>query len=108
MKQIMGDVFYGRVWRDFQIYEDVPFLSAPRKYALMVNVDCMQPFKHTTYSIGVIYLVLTKLPRAERFKKDNVILVGVIPGPSEAPITINTYLSPLVDELLILWNDGIS
>ena len=36
------------------------------------------------------------------------ILVGIIPGPSEPPLNINTYLSPLVDELLILWNDGVN
>ena len=33
--------------------------------------------------------------------------MGVIPGPSEPPLTINTYLSHLVSELLSLWNDGI-
>ena len=32
----------------------------------------------------------------------NVILV--IPGPSEPPLSINSYLSPLVKELLQLWN----
>ena len=47
------------------------------------------------------------LPRHERFKRENVILAGIIPGPSEPPRNIHTYLSPLVDELLILWNDGI-
>ena len=75
-------------------------------YALMLNVDWMQPFEHTTYSVGVMYLVLMNLPRHERFKRENVILVGLIPGPSEPQLNINTYLSPLVDELLILWSDG--
>ena len=35
---------------------------------------------------------------------ENVILVGVIPGPHEPSKSINTYLSPMVDELLLLWN----
>lgn len=52
----MGDVFDGRVWRDFQTYEGVPFLAAPRNYALMLKVDWMQPSEHTTYSVGVIYV----------------------------------------------------
>ena len=30
-------------------------------------------------------------------------LLGVIPGPSEPPLTVNSYLSPLVKELLQLW-----
>lgn len=106
--QIMCDVFDGRVWRDFQLYEGNPFLAAPRNYAFMLNVDWMQPFERTIYSIGVIYLVLMNLPRSERFKRQNVILVGIIPGPNEPPLNINTYLSPLVDELLILWNDGVN
>ena len=105
--QLMGDVFDWRVWRDFQTYEGVPYLAAPRNYGLMLNVDWMQPFDHTIYSVGVLYLVLMNLPRNERFKRENVILVGIIPGPSEPPLNINTYLSPLVDELLVLWNDGV-
>ena len=105
--QIMCDVFGGRIWKDFQYYEGLPFLANPRNYALMLNVDWMQPFEHTPYSIGVIYLVIMNLPRSERFKRENVILVGIIPGPSEPPLNINSYLSPLVDELLVLWNDGV-
>ena len=73
----------------------------------MLNVDWMQPFKHTIYSVGVMYMTLMNLPRSERFKPENVILVGIIPGPSEPKLNINTYLSPLVDELVTLWNDGV-
>ena len=98
----MGDVFDGRVWREFQNVNEVPFLAVPHNYALMLNVDWMQPFKHTIYSVGVMYLVLMNLPRNERFKTENVILVGVIPGPSEPKLNVNPYLSPLVDELLVL------
>lgn len=47
------------------------------------------------------------LPRNERFKTENVILVGVIPGPSEPKLNVNPYLSPLVYERLVLWNDGV-
>lgn len=34
-------------------------------------------------------------------------MVGLIPGPSESPIHLNSYLDPLVQELKILWEDGI-
>ena len=43
------------------------------------------------------------LPRSIRFKQENVILYGIIPGPSEPSLTANTYLSPLVSDLLDLW-----
>ena len=44
-------------------------------------------------------MVLMNLPRTEMFKSDNVFLVGVIPGPHEPKLNINTYLQPLVAEL---------
>ena len=73
----------------------------------MLNVDWMQPFKHTQYSVGVMYLVLMNLPRSERFKRENVFLVGIISGPNEPRNNINSFLKPLVDELLVLWDEGV-
>ena len=70
----------------------------------MLNIDWFQPYDHFTYSLGVVYLVIINLPHAQRYKRQNVILVGVIPGPSQPPLSINSYLSPLVKELLQLWN----
>ena len=66
----------------------------------MMNVDWFRPFKHTTYSIGVIYLVVQNLPRSLRFKLENVIIVGAIPGPHEPKYTINAYLEPMVEDFL--------
>ena len=49
-------------------------------------------FSHlnTQYSVGAIYLVLQDLPREQRFKEENIILVGVMPGPHEANLSL-TY-----------------
>ena len=47
------------------------------------------------YTIGNVYLVLN-LP-------GSLMLLGIIPGPSEPPLTVNSYLSALVTELLQLW-----
>lgn len=35
------------------------------------------------YSVGAIYLIVLNLPRHERFKEENIILVGMTPGPNE-------------------------
>ena len=56
--------------------------------------------------MGLIYLAIENLPRSEWFKVENIILVGCIPGPREPKQDINPFLSPIVDELLVLW-DGI-
>ena len=61
------------------------------------------PFEHTTHSVGVIFLVVLNLPRSIRFKRENVILYGIIPGPTEPSLNINTFIAPLVSDLLDLW-----
>ena len=67
------------------------------------NVDWFQPFEHYTYSVGVICLVLN-LSRAVQYKRENIILVGIIPGPTEPHLTMNSYLTPLVSDILQLWS----
>ena len=56
-----------------------------------------------TTVFGVIYIVIINLPRSIRFKRENVILCGIIPGPIEPSLTINSYLSPIVSDLEKLW-----
>lgn len=55
--------------------------------------------------VGAIYMTINNLPRAERYRKENIILVGIIPGPKEPKKEqINNYLRHLVDELIELYN----
>ena len=44
------------------------------------------------------------IPRVQRYKMENVIIIGTIPGLSEPPLTVNSYLFPLVTELQQLWS----
>ena len=96
-------VYHSCIWREFLKVNQSEFLSATLCYGLMLNVDWFQPYNHFTYSIGVVYLVIMNLPRAYHYKRQNVIIVGIIPGPSEPPHSINSYLTPLVTELLQFW-----
>ena len=52
---------------------------------------------YVTDSVGAIYL-----PRHLRHKAENIILCGIIPGPS-VPKDINNYICPIVHELLPTW-----
>ena len=63
------DIYDGQVWKDFQFVSGTPFLAAPHNLGLMLNIDWFTPFKHSPYSVGAIYMVITNLPRSERFKK---------------------------------------
>ncbi len=69
----------------------------------MLNIDWFQPFTHTIYSVGVIYLTIMNLPRQIRTKRENIILIGIIPGPNEPKHDMNTFLQPLVQELKLFW-----
>lgn len=101
---ILRDVWDGQVWKEFLKYDGEPFLSEDGNFALMLNMDFFQPYKHVQYSVGAIYLCVMNLPRNTRYKQENVLLVGLIPGPSEPKHDINSFLDPLVDELLNFWS----
>jgi len=72
-----------------------------------MNVDWFNPYKHTQHSEGAIYLSVLNLPRRERYLQENIILAGVIPGPKEPSLVMNSFLKPLVDELKQLWRGVI-
>ena len=94
----MADVYDGSHWKS-----EIPdYLSSQTSLYGMINIDWFQPYKHTQHSIGARYVVLLNLPRAERFKEENVMLVGLLPGPSEPKLTVNTYLSVIIEDLLKL------
>jgi len=75
------DVYDGKVWKEQEA--EGYFDSAPFSLGLMLNIDWFKPFKHRKYSVGAIYLTVLNLPRKERYLKENMILVGIIPGPGE-------------------------
>jgi len=72
----------------------------------MFNPDWFQPFENSEYSLGVLYCVIINLPRNFRFKWENVIVLGVIPGPTEPKLHVNSYLRPHVKDFQSLWNGG--
>lgn len=94
---ILSDVYNGNIWKDFN-GRKYDFFTEQRNFGLMLNVDWFQPFKYSNYSVGAVYLSILNLPREERFKRNNIILVGIIPDCKTEPPT-NTFLKPLVDEL---------
>ena len=90
-------IYDGRVWRE-QISKK--YFDPHHNLAVSLNVDWFQPYSRVTDSLGVIYLSILNLPRHLHYKQENIILVG---GHKEAKLNINSYLSPLVDELKEFW-----
>ena len=103
--------------------DGVDFLKSRFSLCFTLNIDWFQSFVHTRkyllfytycnyvclfafaeYSVGAIYLVIQNLPRSIRYKRENVILIGLMPGPKEPKLTVNSFLQPMVQGLKELWS----
>lgn len=104
---VLADIYDGCIWKEWMVYNGRPFLACPHNLAVMLNCDWFQPFDHSCYSVGVLYLVILNLPRSLRFKPENIIITGVIPGPKEPnQAMMNSCLRPIVKELNALFTEG--
>lgn len=79
------------------------FFSQPHSYGLILNIDWFEPFEHSIYAVGVVFVALLNLPRDIQYNHENIIICGLIPGPKEPSLNVNSFLEPLVDDLLKLW-----
>jgi hypothetical protein len=98
-----GDLYEGDVWREFQTWKGKPFLSESG-IALMLNMDGFQPFKRRQYSVQGIYLAIMNLPRHLRYRRENMILVGLVPGGKEK-IPLSHFIDRLAKQLKVLWEE---
>lgn len=98
------DVYEGNLWKEMNDINGDKFFLDRRNLGGLLNVDWFQPFSNSEHSVGVIYMVVLNLSRRIRFLPENVIIVGIIPGPREPELVINTFLKPFVDDLLLLWH----
>jgi len=112
--QEMKDIFDAEILRNFKGFDGQHFSISDKegRYVFSLCVDYFNPLGNKQAgkkkSIGLISLVCLNLPPDMRYKPENMFLFGIIPGPSEPPLTcLNHYLRPLVDMLLEFWFTGI-
>ena len=71
----------------------------------MLNLDWFQPYDGTMHSTGAIYTAICNLPHDIRFRRENLLLLSLLPGLNEVSLhKINHYLAPIINELQSLWN----
>jgi hypothetical protein len=106
----LTDIYDGQVWKNFKdtTVENSPLFFrsevADSHLGLMLNLDWFQPFEGTIHSTGAIYAAICNLPRDIRFRRENLLLLGLLPGPNEVSLhKINHYLAPVVNDLISLW-----
>jgi len=113
LDNILSDIYNGRIWKEFKDTNNDDSLNffrnevAGSHLGLMLNVDWFQPFNGTNHSIRAIYAVICNLLHNIRFKRENLLLLGMLPDLNEVSLhKINHYLASIVNELTSLW-EGI-
>ena len=85
----LADIFDGAIWKKRFHSKDEQgryFLDTPSNLGLMLNVDWYQPYQRKSdCSVGAIYCTIMNLPRELRNKRENVLLVGIIPNFDNTP-----------------------
>ncbi len=111
---ILTDIYDGDIWKTFKEDADENSINffrydvADSHLGLVLNLDWFQPFEGTIHSTGVLYAAICNLPRDIRFKRENILILGLLPDPDEVSLhKINHYLAPIVDNLISLW-EGVT
>jgi hypothetical protein len=75
-----------------------------------LSIDWFNPYHNRisgkNASSGVIVMTCLNLPPEERYKDENVYLVGILPGKKQQS-RLDDFLDILVKELLLYWADGV-
>jgi len=85
------------------------FGSDPRNLKLGLAIDGMNLYgnlssKHSSWSI---LLIIYNFPYWLCRKRKYMMLSTIISGPRQSGNDIDVYLSPLIEDLRLLWNDGV-
>ncbi|KAL0539850.1 hypothetical protein IC582_024071 [Cucumis melo] len=85
------------------------FWSEPRNLRLGLSTDGINPFGDlsSNYSCWPVITTIYNLPPWLCMRRKHLMLTMLISGPKQLGYDINTYLAPLIDDLKILWEEGI-
>jgi hypothetical protein len=98
----------GKAWQEFdKRYPD--FANEPRNVRLGLGADGFNPFGNISQSYSMWPVVLTtyNTPPWLCMKESSFMLTLLIPGPKSPGKDMDVFLRPLVDELKMLWDEGV-
>lgn len=98
--RILRDFFDGDLFRDFHVTE-LGLFNDPHDIALHMSLDGVQLTNMRHYEVTPVIFLNLNLPPEERYRIANILTGVVIPGPKK-PKELDTFLQPLVEELLQL------
>jgi hypothetical protein len=104
---VYADIWDGNVWSTFQNINGQIFTKQQGHLVFGLFCDWFNPFGKGSArgnSTGVILLFCLSLPPDMRYKKENIFLYAIIPGPKEPDYnSISHVFQPLMTELQELW-----
>jgi len=77
------------------------YFSDHHDITLGFATDSFAPFKKWKHTVWILLIFNYNLPPDEHFQRDNILCVGIIPGPKK-PWNADLFIHPLVQELLEL------
>ncbi|KAJ9543051.1 hypothetical protein OSB04_022758 [Centaurea solstitialis] len=105
---IMRHPVDGSAWKDFDTrYPE--FANEPRNVRLGLAADGFNPFGNMSqsYSMWPVILTTYNTPPWLCMKESSFMLTLLIPGPKSPGKDMDVFLRPLVDELKMLWGEGV-
>jgi len=85
------------------------FGSDPRNLRLGLATDGMNPYGNLSskHSSWPVLLIIYNLPYWLSMKRKYMMLSMMISGPKQPENDIDVYLSPLIEDLRLLWDEGV-
>lgn len=90
------DIYDGAIYKEAMRFH----IGYGKWLTFMWNTDGFSLFKSSTFQVWPLYLTINELPPHLRFRRDNMLLVGLWFG-LEKP-DVNLFLKPIYDELCLL------
>ena len=86
-----------------------PFGKDPRNIRFALSTDGMNPFGNmsTNHSTWPVNLCIYNLPPWLCMKRKYIMLAILIQGPRQPGNDIDVYFAPLVEDLKLLWIEGV-
>jgi len=100
----LADFFNGKLFSEFHVRE-LGLFEDPCDIALHMSLDGVQLTNMRNHEVTPVILINLNLPPEERYQVKNILGSLIIPGPKK-PRDLDTFLRPLVDELLRL-DEGV-
>lgn len=98
------DIWDGSLMTDLR--EKKGLMKEPTDLAFQFSTDGVRVFKtRSLFSIWPLILINYNLSPKDRSKQENIIVLGIIPGPN-GPKDLDPFLRPLVDEFKILQSEN--